>query len=240
VVVCQSYWLPDKWPLSIVTIVFSELVTPVPGYILSFHEVADTVSFPRWYARTAGSLLRRINLQMETVYLKTPLYGFRHYSFILVVHYRSTRTGEHKSPPAEPHAGGRHWYDGVLPGTPKGSLATLLSPPQCHATLGTIPHTLASVDLCPVRPLMTWPPPPPPWQGRQGLDFGGDPSLRTLLWLRFQVFTAARMKITVFWDLVPCSIVEIDRRFRGAYCFHHHGALMMARCPRRQSSSCYD
>jgi hypothetical protein len=25
----------------------------------------------------------------------------------------------------------------------------------------------------------------------------------------------------VFWDVAPCSHVEVDRRFRGAYCLHH-------------------
>jgi hypothetical protein len=34
--------------------------------------------------------------------------------------------------------------------------------------------------------------------------------------LRFQV-TAASLKMTIFWDVVPCSLVEVDRRFRGAY-----------------------
>jgi hypothetical protein len=34
--------------------------------------------------------------------------------------------------------------------------------------------------------------------------------------MRFQVLTAASMKMTVFWDFAPCSLVEIDRRFRGA------------------------
>jgi hypothetical protein len=29
------------------------------------------------------------------------------------------------------------------------------------------------------------------------------------------------MKMTVFWDVALCSLVEIDRRFRGAYCLHH-------------------
>jgi hypothetical protein len=37
---------------------------------------------------------------------------------------------------------------------------------------------------------------------------------------RFHVLTAASMK-TVFWDVVPCSEVEIDRRFRGAYYRNH-------------------
>jgi hypothetical protein len=25
------------------------------------------------------------------------------------------------------------------------------------------------------------------------------------------------MQITAFWDIAPCSLVEVDRRFRGAY-----------------------
>jgi hypothetical protein len=40
--------------------------------------------------------------------------------------------------------------------------------------------------------------------------------------VRIQVLTAARV-MTVFWHVVPCSLVEIDRRFRGAYCLHHQG-----------------
>jgi hypothetical protein len=27
--------------------------------------------------------------------------------------------------------------------------------------------------------------------------------------------------MTVFWGDAPCSLVEIDRRFGGAYCVHH-------------------
>jgi hypothetical protein len=63
---------------------------------------------------------------------------------------------------------GRHTYDRVLLGAPKGLFVTLLSL-QCHAALGTIPHTMASVDQSPVyHPRML----PPPQQGRLGLDFG--------------------------------------------------------------------
>jgi len=36
-----------------------------------------------------------------------------------------------------------------------------------------------------------------------------------------QVLTTASMKIRVFWDAAPCSLVEVDRRFRDAYCLHH-------------------
>jgi hypothetical protein len=39
----------------------------------------------------------------------------------------------------------------------------------------------------------------------------------------FQVLTAVSMKFRVFWDVAPCSHVEVDRRFRGAYCLHHQG-----------------
>jgi hypothetical protein len=28
-------------------------------------------------------------------------------------------------------------------------------------------------------------------------------------------------EVRVFWDIAPCSHVEVDRRFRGAYCLHH-------------------
>jgi hypothetical protein len=44
----------------------------------------------------------------------------------------------------------RHVYDGALPSALKGSCATLLSPPQCHAALGTIPQTLTYMHESPV------------------------------------------------------------------------------------------
>jgi hypothetical protein len=34
-------------------------------------------------------------------------------------------------------------------------------------------------------------------------------------YVRFQILTATSMKMTVFLDVAPCSLVEIDRRFRG-------------------------
>jgi hypothetical protein len=27
--------------------------------------------------------------------------------------------------------------------------------------------------------------------------------------------------MAAFWDVAPCSLVEVDQRFRGAYCIHH-------------------
>jgi hypothetical protein len=34
-------------------------------------------------------------------------------------------------------------------------------------------------------------------------------------YVRFQVLTAASVKIRVFWDVAPCSHIEVDRRFRA-------------------------
>jgi hypothetical protein len=43
------------------------------------------------------------------------------------------------------------------------------------------------------------------------------------LLVRLQVLTASIMKMTVFWDVAPCCLVKVYRRFRGAYCLHHQG-----------------
>jgi hypothetical protein len=47
------------------------------------------------------------------------------------------------------------------------------------------------------------------------------------MFVRFQVLTAASMKFRVFWDVAPCSHVEVYRHFRGAYCLHLYGTLKM-------------
>jgi hypothetical protein len=31
------------------------------------------------------------------------------------------------------------------------------------------------------------------------------------------------MKMTAFWDIAPCSLAEVYRCFRDAYCLHHQG-----------------
>jgi hypothetical protein len=38
-------------------------------------------------------------------------------------------------------------------------------------------------------------------------------------YVRFQVLTAASMKMAAFWDVAPCSLVKVYRRFGGACCF---------------------
>jgi hypothetical protein len=46
--------------------------------------------------------------------------------------------------------------------------------------------------------------------------------LKTSFLVRFQILAVASMKIAVFWNLSPRSLVEINC-FRGAYCLHHLG-----------------
>jgi hypothetical protein len=35
-------------------------------------------------------------------------------------------------------------------------------------------------------------------------------------------------KSTLCWNVKPCTVVEIDRRFRGAYCLHHQRDVSIA------------
>jgi hypothetical protein len=39
---------------------------------------------------------------------------------------------------------------------------------------------------------------------------------------RFQFLTGANMNMTTFWDMQPCNLVEVDWRFRSAYCLHQY------------------
>jgi hypothetical protein len=45
---------------------------------------------------------------------------------------------------------------------------------------------------------------------------------QTLLPERY-VILVLNLKMAVCWDTAPCSLIEIDQRFRGAYCLHHQG-----------------
>jgi hypothetical protein len=39
---------------------------------------------------------------------------------------------------------------------------------------------------------------------------------------------ALSSKTTAFWDLAPCSLVELDRRFRGVHYFRHQGDVTLS------------
>jgi hypothetical protein len=32
--------------------------------------------------------------------------------------------------------------------------------------------------------------------------------------------------MAAFWDVATCSLVDVDRRFRRTYCFHHQGHVL--------------
>jgi hypothetical protein len=49
-----------------------------------------------------------------------------------------------------------------------------------------------------------------------------------------EVFTAVVMKCTIFWDIMPCSPLKVNRRFGGTYRLHLQGRKMS-----RESSDCY-
>jgi hypothetical protein len=44
-----------------------------------------------------------------------------------------------------------------------------------------------------------------------------------LLIVGFEVLTAVVMKSTIFWDIMPCSPLKVDQRFRGTYHLHFQG-----------------
>jgi hypothetical protein len=33
---------------------------------------------------------------------------------------------------------------------------------------------------------------------------------------------ATSIKLEIFWDVILCTLVDTDKRFRAAYCLHHH------------------
>jgi hypothetical protein len=43
----------------------------------------------------------------------------------------------------------------------------------------------------------------------------------------FEVLMVASMKMTVFWVVVQCSLVEVYQHFRGTCCLHHQGINLM-------------
>jgi hypothetical protein len=52
---------------------------------------------------------------------------------------------------------------------------------------------------------------------------------------RSQVLTKASMKMAVFRDAAPCSLVETDGRFASTYSLHHQGGTASQETARRKS-----
>jgi hypothetical protein len=46
------------------------------------------------------------------------------------------------------------------------------------------------------------------------------PAVEKLMLCRTERLTALTVKSTSFWDVTPCSLVEVYRRFREPYCLH--------------------
>jgi hypothetical protein len=44
--------------------------------------------------------------------------------------------------------------------------------------------------------------------------------MKSLLFERFEVFTAVTIKKAIFWDVMPCGSCK-NRHFRGTYRLHH-------------------
>jgi hypothetical protein len=39
--------------------------------------------------------------------------------------------------------------------------------------------------------------------------------------MKFCIKSSYILKSKAFWDIAPCSLLGVDRRFGGAYCLHH-------------------
>jgi hypothetical protein len=46
-----------------------------------------------------------------------------------------------------------------------------------------------------------------------------------------EVLIAVVMKSSMFWDITPCSLFKVNRRFGGTSCLHLHGRrILQVRC----------
>jgi hypothetical protein len=41
------------------------------------------------------------------------------------------------------------------------------------------------------------------------------------------------MKMAAFWDVTPCGLVEVNRRFRYVHCLHHQGVMYRVKKKRK-------
>jgi cobalamin synthase len=52
-----------------------------------------------------------------------------------------------------------------------------------------------------------------------GVHIGSEGTGRTRLFVLVALLTVVSM--AAFWDIAPCSLMEVYRRFRGAYCLNY-------------------
>jgi hypothetical protein len=57
--------------------------------------------------------------------------------------------------------------------------------------------------------------------------------------MKLQVLTG-RVSTTAIWSMAQCSLVEVGRRFRGAYCLHHQGEELQAVSTFETPVCCYE
>jgi hypothetical protein len=58
---------------------------------------------------------------------------------------------------------------------------------------------------------------------RGGGDTSHTSNLETVRLVGIEVLTAVVMKSTIFWDITPCSLLKVNRRFGGTYRLHLQG-----------------
>jgi len=51
--------------------------------------------------------------------------------------------------------------------------------------------------------------------------------------VKFQVFTAANIKMAVFWKVTPCSLVQRHKNYWDSCC------LNLQSCARKMETACY-
>jgi hypothetical protein len=49
--------------------------------------------------------------------------------------------------------------------------------------------------------------------------------LNVFLKCEISCFHSGKCEMATFWYVAPCSLVEVNRRFVGAYCVHNQGGI---------------
>jgi hypothetical protein len=55
------------------------------------------------------------------------------------------------------------------------------------------------------------------------VDFSHLPPQNILHFVGYEVLRAVVMKGSIFWDIASCSLLKVNRRFRGTCCLHLQG-----------------